>query len=530
MTALFESGDVERVSSELRQKIAVTMNNLRKTFSGVSQTVAVDDFTYEVYEGEILAILGHNGAGKTTMMNMLTGILTPTSGTALIYGKNVAYPKELKQARGMIGFCPQHNVLFEDFNVEEHLMFFARLKGFTKKQAQIEVERILSEIGMEKEAKVQARSLSGGQKRRLSIAIAVIGNPKVLILDEPSSGVDVYSQRFLWDMIRNFRRNRCVIITTQSMMEADLLADRKLIMSHGKLRCAGTSLFLKHRFGLGYYLTMAVKKGCDENEINYSVKQIVPGAERTRSHAGELCFVLPKSSLKEYPRLFNEIDSYKSRLGIESYGVSLTTMEEIFLRLADEDVEEKTDLKTFGQRVVLSRERSYQPMESLTFSVPKKGEVPVWRKFLALCKIRMLLMIRSKVAVLFQLIIPLFFICMLGSVVIVAKRSDNFVPDEDALSSEELRKSFEETGTKFFFENRTGKQNRHKAFFKLVTQITEKLVDKEMNVSACGKILNFGFCLYDLNGNNRHLSTFPLLNVSFSSFGLHRLQFFCYTE
>jgi ATP-binding cassette, subfamily A (ABC1), member 5 len=120
---------------------------------------------------------------------------------------------------------------------------------------------------------VQAQRLSGGQKRRLSIAIAVVGNPKILILDEPTSGVDPYSRRALWDMIRNFRQGRCIIITTQSMQEADVFADRKLIMSRGKLRCAGTSLFLKNRFGLGYHLTMSVDRNFDEKKVIFHLWQ-----------------------------------------------------------------------------------------------------------------------------------------------------------------------------------------------------------------------------------------------------------------
>ena len=132
--------------------------------------------------------------------------------------------------------------------------------------SRLEFERIIDQIGMRDKADTQSQHLSGGQKRRLSIAIACVGNPKVLILDEPTSGVDPYSRRFLWDMIRAMRKGRCIIITTQSMQEADVFADRKLIMSHGKLRCAGTSLFLKNRFGLGYHLSMSV-----EREFNDSI-------------------------------------------------------------------------------------------------------------------------------------------------------------------------------------------------------------------------------------------------------------------
>jgi ABC-type multidrug transport system ATPase subunit len=120
---------------------------------------------------------------------------------------------------------------------------------------------------MRSQADVQAQRLSGGQKRRLSIAIAVVGDPKVLFLDEPTSGVDPHNSRFMWEMIRRLRKGRCIVVTTQSMQEADVYADRKLIMAHGKLRCAGTSLFLKTKYGRGYYLTMTVERDVDQEKV-----------------------------------------------------------------------------------------------------------------------------------------------------------------------------------------------------------------------------------------------------------------------
>lgn len=267
---------------------------------------------------------------------MLTGLIAPTSGGALIYGYNMSDPCELEEARRTIGFCPQQNVLFDDFTVLEHLVFFARLKGASKDIAMASARRIIDEIGMQDKMDVQAKQLSGGQKRRLSIAIAVLGSPKVLILDEPSSGVDIYSQRSLWDMIRKFRENRCVIIATQSMEEADVLADRKMIISHGKSRCAGTSLFLKNRFGSGYYLTTVITDDCDEDAVTELVSSQVSGAERTRSRAGELRYMLPASAIKNFVNLFGVLDEKLHELGIESFGISLSTIEDVFLKLAAE--------------------------------------------------------------------------------------------------------------------------------------------------------------------------------------------------
>ncbi|OQV11711.1 ATP-binding cassette sub-family A member 5 [Hypsibius exemplaris] len=406
----FDPADIEAVPEGIRARTAIAIQGLRKTFPGV-KTPAVAGFTYEIYEDEILAILGHNGAGKTTLINMLTGMLAPTSGRALVYGKDITDPGQLDVARTMIGICPQHDVLFDTFTVREHIMFYARLKGYQESGAHGEFERIIDQIGLRSHADIQSQKLSGGQKRRLSIAIACVGNPKILILDEPTSGVDPYSRRFLWDLIRGLRKGRCIIITTQSMQEADVSADRKLIMSHGELRCAGTSLFLKNRFGLGYHLTMSVDKDVNEAQVEEFVTSRVLGAWKARVHGGEISFILPKSQAATFPALFTDLDLSRDQLKVRTYGVSLTTMEEIFLRLADEIADPDSKTKT-----VPHTKPDYTKLANTTFAKPIKGSVSNAVKFLALCKVRLLLLLRSKLFLVLGIISPILLLILNGAV------------------------------------------------------------------------------------------------------------------
>ncbi|KAK7916255.1 hypothetical protein WMY93_012016 [Mugilogobius chulae] len=210
--------------------------------------LAVDGLTLGFYEGQITSFLGHNGAGKTTTMSILTGLFPPTSGTAYILGRDIR--TDLSAIRQSLGVCPQHNVLFSMLTVEEHIWFYARLKGLSEGQVK----------GLPHKRSARTSALSGGMQRKLSVALAFVGGAKVVILDEPTAGVDPYARRGIWDLLLKYRSGRTIILSTHHMDEADILGDRIAIISHGKLCCVGSSLFLKTHLGTGYYLTLVKKE------------------------------------------------------------------------------------------------------------------------------------------------------------------------------------------------------------------------------------------------------------------------------
>ncbi|XP_014681850.1 PREDICTED: ATP-binding cassette sub-family A member 8-A-like [Priapulus caudatus] len=241
--------------------------------------------------------------------------------------------------RGMTGVCPQHNILFDVLTPREHLEVFASLKGVVPDRLNAEIRTLLVEVGLMEKADTPASKLSGGQKRKLSLCIAVIGDPKVVFLDEPTASMDPYSRRQVWSLLRRLRPGRIILLTTHMMDEADILADRKAIMSSGRLRCVGSSFFLKNRFGIGYHLTIVTSQpSCerDRSRIVAALRQHVPLGQQARAHGMELSYILPLNDISSFAALFEQLETDKEELGVASYGIAMTTLEEVFLRLGEE--------------------------------------------------------------------------------------------------------------------------------------------------------------------------------------------------
>uniref|UniRef100_A0A8C7RUZ8 P-type phospholipid transporter n=1 Tax=Oncorhynchus mykiss TaxID=8022 RepID=A0A8C7RUZ8_ONCMY len=380
----------------------VYIKNLVKVYSHGNK-LAVDGLTLGFYEGQITSFLGHNGAGKTTTMSILTGLFPPTSGTAYILGKDIR--SELSAIRQNLGVCPQHNVLFSMLTVEEHIWFYARLKGLSEEKVKAEMEQIVNDIGLPHKRQCRSNTLSGGMQRKLSVALAFVGGSKVVILDEPTAGVDPYARRGIWDLLLKYRAGRTIILSTHHMDEADILGDRIAIISHGKLCCVGSSLFLKTQLGTGYYLTL-VKRDFDltlsscrnsssSSSVSYSKKgdsvsesssdaglgsepeseattidvtmisnvifKHVPAARLVEDLGHELTYVLPYEAAKggAFVELFHEVDDRLSDLGISSYGISDTTLEEIFLKVAEDSGVDAAELPNSDGTIPARRHRRH---------------------------------------------------------------------------------------------------------------------------------------------------------------------------
>ncbi|XP_044061667.1 phospholipid-transporting ATPase ABCA1b isoform X2 [Siniperca chuatsi] len=395
----------------------VYIENLVKVYRH-GKKLAVDGLTLGFYEGQITSFLGHNGAGKTTTMSILTGLFPPTSGTAYILGRDIR--TELSTIRQSLGVCPQHNVLFSMLTVEEHIWFYGRLKGLSEQQVKGEIEQILQDTGLPHKRTSRTSALSGGMQRKLSVALAFVGGSKVVILDEPTAGVDPYARRGIWDLLLKYRQGRTIILSTHHMDEADILGDRIAIISHGKLCCVGSSLYLKNQLGTGYYLTLVKKEPeaslgscrnssstvsltkkeeeecasvsssdaglgseheseaatiengpaasiCDVPFIPPDVSLVsglilchVPAARLVEDLGHELTYILPYSGAKDgaFVKLFKDLDHKLADLGISSYGVSDTTLEEIFLKVA-EDNGVDTEVPSDGTLPVRRRRRTH---------------------------------------------------------------------------------------------------------------------------------------------------------------------------
>ena len=369
-------------------------------------------------------------------------MLAPTSGYAKVAGHDVR--SQMALVREKIGICLQHDCLFPLLTVREHIEFFGRLKGIydslPKKEADASVRTSIEDVALLDKRNTLSKDLSGGMKRKLSVAIAFCGNSKTVILDEPTSGMDPFSRRFVWNLIRQYRESRCIVLTTVGtfvcchlsfmltslfqkiltfllfsallyyfqhfMDEAEVLGDRIAIMAEGCLRCVGSSLFLKKKYGVGYNLTvekssktkvtrrasrsssasslgnsrlqhedgfvdekdvdpkpersLVARQGSQRQKRNApspteaAIIDIVQGAVREASLltnvGNEISFQLPLDASSEFPDMLNRLDTMVEGKEISSYGVGITTLEEVFLMVARGETGEKDKMQSVRQK------------------------------------------------------------------------------------------------------------------------------------------------------------------------------------
>jgi ABC-2 type transport system ATP-binding protein len=219
---------------------AIQTHNLTRLFGSL---VAVDGIDLDIKKGELFALLGPNGAGKTTTISMLCCLLKPTGGTATIMGHDVC--KQAFRIKEIIGVSPQETTLSEHLNAWEHLDLIGSIHKINPAELKLRSGELLETMGLAERAHDQVRRYSGGMKRRLSIIMALVHNPDVVFLDEPTLGLDPQARRAIWDYIRRFKGDKTILLTTHYMEEADMLSDRIGIMDNGKVAALGTARELK---------------------------------------------------------------------------------------------------------------------------------------------------------------------------------------------------------------------------------------------------------------------------------------------
>lgn len=223
---------------------AIVTEKLTKRYKDVT---AVDGLSLSVKKGELFALLGVNGAGKTTAVKMLCGITEPTGGNAWLSGKSIV--TELRAVKGIIGVSPQETAVAPNLTVKENLELMCGVHGFSGNVKKQKVRELLKSFGLSDTAGKRASKLSGGWQRRLSIAMALISEPEILFLDEPTLGLDVIARSELWELVQSFKAEKTVILTTHYLEEAEALSDRIGIMKGGRLLRVGTAAEIKASAG-----------------------------------------------------------------------------------------------------------------------------------------------------------------------------------------------------------------------------------------------------------------------------------------
>ncbi|XP_037671050.1 ATP-binding cassette sub-family A member 3-like [Choloepus didactylus] len=350
----------------------IQIKHLYKEFKLNNNTiVAIQDLNLNAYEGQITALLGQNGAGKTTTLSILSGFIVPTSGEVYINGYDIS--KDMVHIRKNLGLCPQNDLLFHNLTVAEHLYFYCVIKGVSQETYSTDMNRMLTAFNMQEKRDSFSQSLSGGMKRKLSIIIALIGGSKVVILDEPTSGMDPVSRRTTWDLLQQYKQDRTILLTTHYMDEADILGDRIAILVQGTLQCCGSSVFLKQIYGVGYHIVMVKEPNCDLEEITRIISYHIPGAVLENNVAAELSFILPREYTDRFQALFTDLENRQKSLGIASFGVSITTLEEVFLRVG-QLAESKTNTEPI--RPSSSKAPQTRQTKNENMNVPRNFERP----------------------------------------------------------------------------------------------------------------------------------------------------------
>ncbi|KAF8960853.1 hypothetical protein BGZ46_001491 [Entomortierella lignicola] len=394
-------------------------------FAGVQKNEVVSGLDLEVHRNEIFGFLGHNGAGKTTSLSMIMGVLSPSAGSIVVNGhllpgsegmsRRNTDLRTVSEVQKLMGVCPQHDILYDTLTAWETVKLFAEIKGVKVHRRNLHnsnmeslasahggslldeyLNQLLEDVYLGEKKHERINTFSGGMKRKLSVALAFLGDPKVVLLDEPTTGMDEYTKKSIWQLMQDSKAGRTILLTTHSMEEADALSDRIAILSHGQLQTLGSSLFLKNRFGVGYRLNLEKRRIMltdqqqrhqksigkqhdqesgvqatsflhedevilfDEAKTTAIVHAHFPDAAIDINTATDITYVLPTTgtveqrngrSAQEYiqekkaalPALFAHLDKEiaANRLGVKSVGLSLTTLEEVFVSLQEQEEAER---------------------------------------------------------------------------------------------------------------------------------------------------------------------------------------------
>ncbi|CAG9094857.1 unnamed protein product [Plutella xylostella] len=330
--------DVTKEEDPKDYTAGVKISNLTKVYGA---NVAVNNLSLNIFNDQITVLLGHNGAGKSTTISMLTGNVSATSGSIWLAGYDIAH--QLKAARAQVGLCPQHNVLFSELTVREHLEFFGRLKGLIGQGLAEEIESLIEKLEMQEKRDYQSGGLSGGQKRRLCVGIALSGGARVVLLDEPTSGMDPASRRALWHLLQQEKKDRAMILTTHFMDEADYLGDRIAIMSGGKLQCVGSPYFLKKHYGVGYTLVIVKGEAFNKDACTELIKKYIPDVPVGGDKGKEVTYSLSNDHSHIFEDLLTDLENNMESIGFKDYGLSATTIEDVFMSVGSDVVHDGAD-------------------------------------------------------------------------------------------------------------------------------------------------------------------------------------------
>lgn len=343
----------EAVASGERNDSAIVVKNLTKKFG--RKMTAVDDVSFSIPRNSAFVLLGHNGAGKSTIFKMLTTTLSVTSGDATIYGLSVR--KDRTAIRKLLGVCPQFDTYWDRLTGAEHIRIFSALKGLSPSECEKEIGIRLNDVDLLEKQHEFAGKYSGGMQRRLSVAISLTGDPRVVFLDECTSGADPLVRRDLWTSLQRAKQGRVIFMITHSIAEAQYIAghDSIGIMAQGKLRVLGNAMHLKSKFGAGHSVVVVLENEYKVESVTQALKEICDGVTLkdggvTRGERGDgevvATFLLPRGTSElEIFKTVEILENDGAKYGVRDYSIDSTSLGEVFKSITSlsEDKKEKGD-------------------------------------------------------------------------------------------------------------------------------------------------------------------------------------------
>jgi ABC-2 type transport system ATP-binding protein len=300
--------------------IVIETRHITKRYGSLT---AVEDLSLEIQEGEVFGLLGPNGAGKTTSINMLCGLLKVDSGEVLIHGKPITDGNA--QVRSRVGVCPQNITLWVNLTCLEQMQFLGEMYGLTGKTARQRSLQLLRDLDLEEKKDKLARTLSGGMQRRLNLAMALVHDPQVLVLDEPEAGLDPQSRVLVREYVRSMAHLKTIILTTHNMDEAERMADRVAIIDRGRLLTVDTPEALKHSAGEGDVLEIELDGGLEEAVL--ALKTLVPQVT-SRDHT---LIVRARSAVELLPPILETLRGLHVQAG--EVRLRPNSLEDVFISL-----------------------------------------------------------------------------------------------------------------------------------------------------------------------------------------------------
>ncbi|GIY54231.1 ATP-binding cassette sub-family A member 8-A [Caerostris darwini] len=358
---------------------SIKLEGITKSFSACLKpsVLVLNGVSLPIFKGEVTCLLGPNGAGKSTLMKIISKVLPPDEGSITT------------EASSKLGVCPQENIIHKELTTDEHLYLYGSLKGISASNLKEQTTRLLESFDLVSSRDSFSKVLSGGQKRKLCVAIAMIGDPEILLLDEPSSGMNPHSRRLLWNMLQDYTKaGRTVLFTTHYMDEAELLSDRIALLNYGTLKCWGTAMKIKKDFSGGYNIKISLNSEASmycKTDFATLLENLSVKPKITFESDTEIVVKLPSFDVGHCAELFKKIEEHYKDIESSCFNISVSSLEDIFYMIAGANSEHAKE-----------KEIEYVPFSQNETQIPENKFLNCCRSFSTLLRYRARLILRSR--------------------------------------------------------------------------------------------------------------------------------------